>query len=184
MKADVKVCGKSIGEYEVGDDTFRWLKDNIEFEVQANTKPAQNLKDLVAGLPEIMEDFIKDNRVLVEKYQSGIKSLLDTLAERAADKVGATDIEKVKTALEDFLRPKRTPPTEEQKHKVLHILWDTFGSEKLNNIFARYISGDMEVLTKTATIIRKVYSVLDKEALVEIVKEYLEEQRTKKNENT
>lgn len=179
MKAEVKVCGKSIGEFDVGQDTFGWLKDNVEF-VVSSTKPT--VKDIVAGLPEIMEDFIRDNKAVVEKYQSGIKSLLDVLAEKAAKKVGETDISKVKTALEDFLRPKSQKPSEDQRHKVIHLLGNIFDHDKLTKIFDRYVAGDVKVLINVASAIRKVYGAIDQEALVEILKEFFEEHRTEQND--
>lgn len=172
-------CNKSSADFMITSSLMSrpYTTDPMGNAEVKKENSSQTAKDI--GLQDILNEFVDENKALIEKYQSGFKSILGILADKAVKKLGGNkDKEKVRQALEEVLSVLKSKElTEEQKAKVISTLYQMFDRSTVIDIFERYFSGEHDILKGIVSKIKVAQNTFDYDAILETLKSYMESHR-------
>jgi len=131
------------------------------------------------GLPDIIDEFSKENAALIERYQAGFDSLLDVLAGKVAKQLKKEhDPEILKQALKETFKDNKPPElNDSQKQSILKLLVQMYTRDELNTILDEQLEGKTIYTDVLAEKVNKVDWRFDRHLTAAFLKEYFESLR-------
>lgn len=164
------------------------FEENIPIALNATTadlliseKPEPDVEEQVVSplqheISSVLDSFVEENKTIVEKYQSGFKSMLNVMSDKIVSYLnGGANIDKedIKQVLENLLG-KEKDVTVSQVSEIETMMVNILGRESYLKAILKHLDGDVSAVETISGAIRKVKKDVGKDRIIEVVKNKLE----------